>query len=53
MNKKPKENGEDREESTTQYGEFVATFDKFLTFEKQKQTAHTLENIGKSKNKPE
>ena len=37
-------------EDDTEYGEFIATFDAWLTPEEQKRRAEYLENIGKNEN---
>ncbi len=37
-------------EDDTEYGEFIATFDAWLTPEEQKRRAEYLENTGKSEN---
>lgn len=36
-------------EDSTEYGEFVASFDAWLTPEEQKKRANHLERLGKSK----
>ena len=37
------------EDETTEYGEFVCSFDKWLPIEYQKKKAKKLENLTKSK----
>lgn len=43
-------NGKGIIEDDTEYGEFIATFDAWLTPEEQKRRAEYLENTGKSEN---
>lgn len=45
-NKNDKNNIKDeRIEDTTQYGEFIASFDQWMTPDRQRQTAHHLEEV--------
>ncbi len=37
-------------EDATEYGEFIASFDAWMTPEEQKKRAKYLENLGKSEN---
>ena len=42
--------GKGIEEDRTEYGEFIATFDAWMTPEEQKRRAHYLEKLGKVEN---